>query len=71
MFFLIKPFRYFMPVPQIHGAYVIPYWQLKIIMNYLSIHKMNSKTEACFVVMTKKAKLIPYAFIFLVSRTRL
>ena len=31
---------------------------------------MNSKTEACFVVMTKQAKLIPYALIFFVSRTR-
>ena len=32
---------------------------------------MNSKTEACFVVMTKQAKLIPYVLIFFVSRTRL
>ena len=32
---------------------------------------MNFKTETCFVVMTKQARIIPYALIFFVSRTRL
>ena len=32
---------------------------------------MNSKTETCFVVMTKQAKIIPYTLKVLRLRTRL
>ena len=69
-FFLIKYLdRYFIPVRQSRQSLCFPYFQLKMIMNYS--YKMNFKIGTCFMVITKQAKIIPYASIFFVSRTKL